>query len=94
MKRIFVHNNFTQTRVCVEDEERERKKEREGDRTKKERKEKMGEYAHFLSTIENFENELNSEYPISAHIPTQGNLRNVAKLVEHEITKCMFIFII
>lgn len=54
----------------------------------------MGEYAHFLSTIENFENELNSEYPISAHIPTQGNLRNVAKLVEHEITKCMFIFII
>jgi len=47
----------------------------------------MGEYAHFLAQIETYEKEIKEEYPRSPHIPTEGNLRNVAKLVEHEITK-------
>ena len=49
----------------------------------------MGEYATFLSKIEEYEADLLAEFPISPHIPTHENIKAIAKLIEHEITKCM-----
>lgn len=50
----------------------------------------MGEYATFLAKLDEYEADLQADFPLSAHLPTHENVRAIAKVIEHEITKCMF----
>jgi hypothetical protein len=72
--------HWVESQPCVHKDAREEKEKRMGEN---------GEYTAFLAKIDEYEADLQAEFPLSSHLPTRENLRAIAKLVEHEITKCV-----